>query len=117
MKEDSKPVLTLTSKDFRIEAYCSPGKGGQNKNRRHTAIRITHEPSGCVQVYTKERDQLTNKRRAFELLCEQPKFRQWLKIETMRKVGAVVYVPLNPEEINRRVDEMMKPEYIKEEVF
>lgn len=115
---ERKPVLTLTAKDFKIDTFRCGGKGGQNVNKVESGVRFTHEPSGCVQECREERSQHANKKKAFERLCNQPKFREWLRVETMRKIGSTVYeAKMNEVPIEQKVDEMMKPEYIKEEYF
>jgi len=51
-----------------VDTFGSGGPGGQNVNRRATAVRLTHRPSGVVLVCQDERTQLSNKRRALERL-------------------------------------------------
>lgn len=118
MIENRKPVLTLTAKDFRIDTFRCGGHGGQHINKVESGVRFTHVPSGCVQECREERSQHANKKKAFERLCNQPKFQKWLKVETMRRIGTKVYeASMNPATIEERVEELMKPEYIKEEYF
>jgi len=100
------PLLTLTKKDFRVDTFRSGGKGGQNQNKRDTGVRITHIASGISAESRSERSQAQNKKIAFQRLCNNEKFKNWLKIES-------IYA----EEISRYVDEAMKPENLKIEVF
>lgn len=58
----------IRPEDLRWDFYKSPGKGGQNKNRRLTAVRITHRPTGVVVHATKHRTQGKNKDEAFRAL-------------------------------------------------
>ncbi|MBD3268400.1 peptide chain release factor-like protein [bacterium] len=58
-----------------VDTYRSSGKGGQNVNRRETAVRLTHRPSGTVVTIQKERSQLRNKEIALETLRERLKQR------------------------------------------
>lgn len=51
-----------------VQTYRSSGPGGQNVNRRETAVRLTHLPSGIVVTCQEERSQYMNKRRALERL-------------------------------------------------
>ncbi len=51
-----------------VQTYRSSGPGGQNVNRRETAVRLTHVPSGIVVTCQEERSQYMNKRRALERL-------------------------------------------------
>lgn len=74
-------LFSLTRKDFVVEFTKGTGKGGQNRNKRDTAVRITHPASGAVGYCEEERSQLQNKRRAFLRLTETKKFRNWIRLE------------------------------------
>jgi len=51
-----------------VETFRSSGPGGQNVNRRETAVRIRHLPTGTVVTCQRERSQLRNKQIALEEL-------------------------------------------------
>ena len=51
-----------------METYRSSGPGGQNVNRRETAVRLRHLPSGIVVTCQEERYQLRNRRIALAKL-------------------------------------------------
>lgn len=57
--------------DLRIERMRGSGKGGQNRNKRDTAVRITHLPTGISVRCEEERTQAQNQRRAFSRLAER----------------------------------------------
>ncbi len=59
----------LKTEDLQIETFRSSGAGGQNVNRRETAIRITHLPTGLVSTCQTERYQAVNKKIALEILA------------------------------------------------
>lgn len=61
----------VTRKDLRIECCRGSGKGGQNRNKRDTAVRITHIPTGLSARAEDQRTQALNKRNAFERLAKQ----------------------------------------------
>lgn len=106
---DRQKLLSLTKKDFKVEFYRASGNGGQNRNTRDTACRITHIETGITAISADERSQLQNKKRAFERLCGNPKFRQWLKIESSRSMGLLK----TQEQLEKEVDEWMKDENLK----
>ena len=71
LPEISKEIekeLEVKPEDIRVDTYRSSGPGGQNVNRRETAIRITHLPSKIIASCQSERLQGQNRAKAMELL-------------------------------------------------
>ncbi len=54
--------------DLKTEFTGSSGPGGQNVNKRQTAVRLTHIPSGLVVLSQSSRSQQKNKEAALSLL-------------------------------------------------
>lgn len=58
----------LDLNDVRIDLFRASGKGGQNRNKRETAVRAVHVPTGITATSAGERFQEVNKERALEVL-------------------------------------------------
>jgi peptide chain release factor 2 len=60
--------IVIPDKDLRIEFSKSSGPGGQNVNKRETAVRIIHIPSNISVHASGERSQEHNRERAMAIL-------------------------------------------------
>lgn len=69
IKEEEISEELFKQEDLKVETFRSSGAGGQNVNRRETAVRITHLPTGLVASSQSERYQLVNKKNALEILA------------------------------------------------
>jgi len=58
-------------KEVVLEPYRAPGPGGQRKNRKETAVRLTHPPSGITVVASERRSQAQNREVAFDRLIKK----------------------------------------------
>lgn len=102
---ERKLVLSVSLKDCDVETKRGSGAGGQNRNKRDTAVKIIHRASGAIGESQEERSQLQNKRTAFKRMAQTPKFQAWLK----RQMGHVTLAEI-------QVSEEMRPRNIRIEI-
>lgn len=60
--------IVIPEKDLRIEFSRSSGPGGQNVNKRETAVRVVHIPTGMAVHVETERSQEQNRQKAEQIL-------------------------------------------------
>lgn len=65
---DETEKMDIPDSDLKIEFAKSSGPGGQNVNKRETAVRLTHVPTGITVHAETERSQQSNTRKALEIL-------------------------------------------------
>jgi peptide chain release factor 2 len=61
-------TIPIADRDLKIEFSRSSGPGGQNVNKRETAVRIVHLPTGLAAHSDSERLQERNKEKALDIL-------------------------------------------------
>lgn len=64
-----KTEIKIRPEDLKIDFYRASGPGGQYVNRRETAVRITHLPTGLMVTSQTARNQLENKESAISILA------------------------------------------------
>lgn len=68
--------IEIKPEDLKIEFFRSSGPGGQNVNKRETAVRIIHLPTNIAAACQSERSQQGNRERALKLLYSKLHRRQ-----------------------------------------
>lgn len=95
----------MNIKGLKIEYYKSGGPGGQHKNKRNMAVRVTHLATGLTAVGQEYRTQSQNKEAALERLKAR------LKEKYRRKKIRVA--TRQPRAVKERVLEWKKKRGIK----
>lgn len=112
MPEDHQLLFSITKNDFKIERTKGSGKGGQNRNKRETAIRITHKETGISSYCADQRNQHQNLTKAFKNLINKPEFQKYLRLRSAR---AAVDIRKLDKKIVAEVDEWTQDKYLRVE--
>ncbi len=86
LPKPKRSMIRIKPDELKIDFYRASGPGGQYVNRRETAVRITHLPSGIAVTSQTERNQLQNKENALAIL--EAKLLEKKEGEEIEKIGA-----------------------------
>ncbi len=86
--------LDRLQREVVVETYKAPGPGGQRKNRKETAVRLKHIPTGVTVVASERRSQAMNREVAFQRLQQKlaelyrPRKRRLRTVPPANAIGA-----------------------------
>jgi peptide chain release factor 2 len=95
LTEEATKEIEIKEEDLKIDTYRASGPGGQNVNKRESAIRITHLPSKIVVSCQVERNQALNRKKALDIL--KSKLLQIKEKEDRAKLEKIKGVSKSPE--------------------
>lgn len=92
MKTEKDPLFSVTAQDCEWSYTKGTGAGGQKRNKTSSAVHCTHRASGAHGYSEASRSQLDNRKDAFEKMANSDKFKQWLRLEYMRRTGELLAI-------------------------
>lgn len=93
---DTRSEIEILPDDIDVEFTKSSGPGGQNVNKRETAVRIVHKKTGISVLISTERSQAQNRAKAMQVLSAKLWEKHEESAERLRK-GLSVSQTVEPE--------------------
>lgn len=84
---EREKLFSVTLQDCEVQHFRAGGPGGQNQNKRDSATRVIHHPSGARGESREHRTQPQNTRAAFERMAATPSFRFWVSEQVKTLAG------------------------------
>lgn len=66
--QTDRPQVAIKPNEIKVDSLKASGPGGQHVNKRETAVRVTHQPTGIAVTCQSSRSQQRNRELALELL-------------------------------------------------
>jgi len=85
LPKPKKAEIKIDPKDLKIDFYRASGPGGQYVQKRETAVRLTHLPTGIIVTSQTERNQQQNRENALSIL--EARILERKRQEELEKIG------------------------------
>lgn len=80
-------LFSVTANDCEWSYTKGTGSGGQKRNKTSSAVHCFHRPSGAHGYSESSRSQFDNRRDAFKKMSETKQFKDWHRLEVIKKTG------------------------------